>query len=174
MKFFRLSLLFISLLFVGCSTPTYFREGIPNFAKVKDNVYRGGQPPDKIGWDNLKRLGVKYVIKLNMESEGSDDYAEKIGMIVIRIPITTIEQTIGKPPKEKIDFALKSIDKDGTFIHCTHGEDRTMLVVGIWLVEYFGLPKDMVYRQMDSAGFHPLLRGLYWYWEENVIENIRK
>src|SRR5690349_4861987 len=43
-------------------------EGILNFAKVSDVLYRGAQP-DEAGIESLSRLGVKTIINLRMADD---------------------------------------------------------------------------------------------------------
>ena len=55
--------------------------------------------------------------------------------------------------------------KPGTFIHCTHGHDRTGLVVGCYRVLKQGWTKNDAYAEMLQHGFHPELLGLYLFWD---------
>jgi protein tyrosine/serine phosphatase len=144
------------------------QHGVPNFAQVTEYVYRGGQP-DAAGWDALKAMGIKTVIKLN---EGSDPGATARGMNVVYLPISAIEQTFGKPDAATVNHAVSVIcgsvqRKEKVYVHCTHGHDRTGLVVGAFEVSQ-GMPKQAAYAEMKRMEFHPQLRGLYWFWEENI------
>ena len=154
----------LSILMLGCATMP-IRNGIPNLASVVPGIYRGGQP-DASGWAWLRAQGVTNVIKLNEESEGSDAECERLGMIVHRYPISLEEQTIGKPPAFKLHGAAANI-KPGTFVHCSHGQDRTGLVIAAWRVAN-GWHKETAKTEMILHGFHPLLRGLMWSWEQDV------
>lgn len=144
-------------------------DGIPNFIRVDDRLCRGGQPTSE-GWAYLKSIGVRWAVKLNTECEASDSAAETNGIHVIRLPITLSSQTIGKPSRITLIHAMNAITNHSgnIFIHCSHGQDRTGLIVGCYRVSVQCWSKAKAYAEMKTNGFHPLLRGLYWSWEEDV------
>jgi len=142
-------------------------HGIPNFSQVTTGVWRGGQPT-AAGWEYLKSLGVKWDVKLNSEHEASDDGAKANGIEVIYLPITLVQQTIGKPKATTLNAAVSALERTGTFVHCQHGQDRVGLVVGAYRVKVEHWTKIAAYQEMQAHGFHPMLRGLYWSWQEDV------
>ena len=150
----------------GCAS-TAAPHGIANFSPVKPGVWRGGQPT-AAGWKHLRTLGVKWAVKLNTEHEASDDEAKASGIEVIYLPITLAQQTIGKPRSNTLAAAVSALQRDGTFVHCQHGQDRTGLVVGAYRVRAEHWTKQAAYQEMKAHGYHPLLRGLYWSWQEDV------
>lgn len=137
--------------------------GIPNFAKVEDGVYRGGQPTEA-GWHYLKILGVHNVIKLNEESESSDNSAWTNGIWVAYLPIN-LQQQIGFEEMPE-NFSLGWQSSTPLFIHCQHGQDRTGLFVALWRVKVDGWSKADAEKEMLAHGFHKELRGLWDYWED--------
>jgi hypothetical protein len=180
----------LTLAVCGCFTYSIYPtvHGIPNFQEVDktNHIYRGAQPADADGWEYLKSLGVINVVKLNLKSEGSDDFAEKLQMRVCYRPIT-IEQQLGLPgsrlTNEFIDGTLAFI-VPGTFIHCGSdgrtrskldtdlnsqgGQDRTGLICGCYRVRIQGKSKAYAQKEMESFGFHKLLHGLWDFWEDEV------
>lgn len=161
-------LAFIALVCLGCSCSTVntVSHGIPNLAQVEPGIWRGGQPTAE-GWKWLASQGVVLDIKLNPDDEGSDAAAVQCGMMVMPAPITTTEQTVGKPSRDKIILAVMAIGP-GAFIHCTHGQDRTGLVIGAYRVMFENWTKDAAWREMVANGFHPELLGLTRSWTEDV------
>jgi len=153
----------IILLFLLCScgSPAIY-HGIPNLAQVNPGIYRGGQPTSE-GWQYLHDLGVTNVVKLNTEDEGSDDAAEGFGMSVHRIPISLWEQMTGVNP-EKISAAVSYVLPQ-TFIHCSHGQDRTGLVVACYRLKT-SWTRAVAEREMLDLGFHKELIGLWAFWED--------
>lgn len=139
-------------------------ESVPNLRQVSPGIWRGGQPTEQ-GWRDLQALGVRHVIKLNTGAE--DATASDLGMRVEWFPITAAAQTVGKPAPGSVLAAASRI-RPGTFIHCTHGRDRTGLVVGAYRVCGEGWSKGQAYQEMRALGFRPALRGLYWSWQEDV------
>lgn len=119
------------------------------------------------GWAYLQSLGITKVIKMNAETEGSDDEARKLGMRVYSYPINWEHQTLLRPNLADITNAV-SIIGPGTYIHCTHGQDRTGLVVGCLRVWGDRWPKQAAYDEMLRNGFHPSLHGLNDCWEDSI------
>lgn len=162
--------LILFMVFTACSL-IHQQAIIPNFRCVDSHVYRGGQP-NEAGWEYLKQLGVQTVIKLNFESEGSDETAEKLGMKVWYFPIEPngILDIFKQPDAWNIYTAAKILNdcsdpNHPAYIHCAHGEDRTGLVVGVYRVLYNGFTKDEAYKEMLKCGFHPELIGLQRFWD---------
>jgi hypothetical protein len=83
------------------------------------------------------------------------------------LPINFEQMTIGKPDVNRLNAAIASI-KLGTYVHCEHGQDRTGLIIGAYRVKVEHWTKEQAYQEMLRFGFHPLLRGLCWSWEEDV------
>lgn len=137
---------------------------IPNLAEVEGTILRGGQPADDTAWNRLKSSGITRIIKLNLESEGSEIGAVKAGLSPLYCPIDLADQIIFRPKYETVMDAVNAI-QPGTFIHCEHGQDRTGLVVGCYRVLKQGWTKDDAWAEMMQHGFHPELLGLTLFWE---------
>lgn len=150
----------------GCASQQTI-HGIPNFADVEPGLYRGGQPT-AAGWEYLESIGVSNVIKLNQDSEASDSMALRLGMTVRKAPISMWQQTMGEPPASQLRRVIEWMDAPGTFVHCSHGQDRTGLVVAMYRVHFDGWSRRQAELEMLDQGFHPLLRGLYRAWEEET------
>jgi hypothetical protein len=139
---------------------------VPNLAQVEPGIWRGGQPTEQ-GWRDLRSLGITNVVKLNLESEGSDAAAERMGMKIFSAPITLPEQLgIKKASPQEIERVLTAVPAKGTFIHCEHGQDRTGLFVAIWRVQRDGWAKADAEKEMLAHGFHKDLKGLWLFWED--------
>src|SRR5262249_46501483 len=121
------------LLAIASGCASHAPQGVPNLARVEPGIWRGGQPTQE-GWRYLKSIGVCRIIKLNTSAESSDFEAEKLGIIVIRCPINPVQATFGKPDAEAMRTALRSMGP-GTYVHCSHGQDRTGLFIGLYRVE---------------------------------------
>ncbi len=161
-------------LFVGCTKTTY-TGGVPNLVQVEPGLWRSGQPTTPAQWAALKKLGIVHVVKLNFDSEGSDNDATAAGMTVYHFNIqpegdkdlfSNIEHTFAKPDARQISGALSTMSAGGgVLVHCTHGQDRTGLLVGLWRVMHSRWTKDAAYVEMLERGFHPELHGLHEFWE---------
>ena len=140
---------------------------IPNVAEVVPGVWRGGQPTTLDQWQWLRSLGVSRSIKLNMETEATDSVAVQAGIFVCHYPIDLCEQLCFKPVPADVEAAVSAIAL-GTYVHCSHGQDRTGLLVGCWRVWFQGWSKDQAWAEMLAHGYHPALLGLTLFWEQWV------
>src|SRR5438552_1763622 len=74
---------------LGSSNP----QGVSNFHKVNDNLYRGGQPSGE-GLRSLARLGVKTVIDLRGSgdrAEAEEEAVKAAGMRYVSVPMNGLE-----------------------------------------------------------------------------------
>jgi tyrosine-protein phosphatase SIW14 len=144
-------------------------QDLPRFEAVSPGIYRGGQPT-AAGWAELKRLGIKTVVKLDLTEEGRDDEAERLGLKVIDAsgPPSDLHTVFQAPSPERIALAVGSLGDESLrpiFVHCLHGQDRTGIVVGLHRVLNEKKTKTAAYLEMRQRGFHRSLRGLHEMWE---------
>jgi len=96
-------------------------NSIPNFLKLSDNVWTGGQPPLET-LPLLKASGIKTIINLRVHSEynGAEEEAKakELGLRYINIPVV-----YNQPKNEDATEFLRVTDeqlKNGpVFLHCT-------------------------------------------------------
>jgi tyrosine-protein phosphatase SIW14 len=171
------AILILSAIFLCSCSTTVVTHGIPNLHQVENRVWRGGQPENLAAWQYLHDdLGILFDLKLNTEKEASDDLAKQAGMVVVKFPITTWEQTLGMPKTFALLGAVSVIEggkEGGIYVHCQHGQDRTGLVIGAYRVESEHWTKAEAYKEMKWNGFHPELDGLYQAWLYQVKVSTR-
>lgn len=165
----------------GACSPTVMTHGVPNLARVDGGVWRSGQIATTEGWTYLltttraKRL---HVLKLNFDDEGNDELAVKLGIDVHVLSIQPrgdqdlwddIKSAFARPDPKLLDEAealLAGATADDVWlVHCTHGQDRTGLVIGRYRVLHDGWTKDAAYAEMLANHFHPELHGVHEAWE---------
>ena len=130
-------------------------EGILNFGKVTDTLYRGAQP-DVAGFDNLQRLGVKSVINLRMAGDAWKDElvtASAHGILYTNVPLPGFS----RPNKADVDTILSLIDSmpGPVFIHCQHGCDRTGTIVACYRMrhDHWTLQKSLAEANQYGLSF---------------------
>ena len=120
----------------AAQTEVRYKE-LPNFRKVQDHLYRGGQPETCAELDYLRSLGVRRIVKLNdrglAQDEAEKSAAARLGLEVLSWPFDA--STIGTPAscpdvREALD-ALRAGDAP-VFVHCTAGKDRTGYLIGLY------------------------------------------
>lgn len=158
-----------------------YTHGVPNFARVDDNVYRSGQITTQEGWNYVRTIAAGrhvHVIKLNFDTEGSDDLAVKMGFDVHVLAIEPrgdqdwwddLKSVFRQPDETIVQEAERLLSSatptDFFIVHCTHGQDRTGYVIGRHRVEHDGWTKDAAYQEMIVHHFHPELHGVHEAWE---------
>lgn len=174
-------LVFGALVFAACS-PTVVAHGVPNLAQVNATVWRSGQITTREGWEHVRqvtRAKRLHVLKLNFEAEGSDDLARALGLEVHAVSIepqadrdvwNAAQSAFTRPDPALVRQALELLERATTedvwLVHCTHGQDRTGLIVGMYRVLHEGWTKERAYAEMRAHHFHPALLGVYHAWRE--------
>jgi len=124
---------------------------INRFAKVEDDLYRGGAPsPNDI--KKLQDLGIKRIVSLDLPTAtqiGNACKQAKIEHIVLPIQASNYK-TIEKLPK--IDWATLLFDGGPCFVHCLHGKDRTGLAIALLRCQQ-GVPCKKAIAEADTFGF---------------------
>jgi hypothetical protein len=152
-------------------------HGVPNLAIVGPHLWRMWQPADAEAWAYLTRWVAPeaVVIKLNDRAEGVDTPPD--GWVVVDSPIPPYDDkpwsVVDKPDpvvvRTLVDFIAKRW-KDGNTIvvHCSHGRDRTGLLVALLGMRLFGWTKAEALADMLRHGFRWELPGLDAYFAEDT------
>ncbi|MDB6016063.1 MAG: hypothetical protein JWR19_552 [Pedosphaera sp.] len=127
-------------------------EGITNFHRVNELLYRGAQP-DEAGLEVLKRLGVKTIVDLQMPKEiwpAEAAKAQTAGITYTNVPL----RGLSRPTKEQIATVL-AIIKSGpapVYIHCEHGCDRTGTVIACYRIQQEQWPMTKALAEAKQYG----------------------
>lgn len=126
-------------------------KGIPNFAQVSGDLYRGGQPSAE-GLQELKRMGVQVVVDLRgTASEPERDAVRNLGMEYVSIP-SHCPFPSDTPWARFLEVVRENRDKK-VFVHCRLGDDRTGLAVATYRMADEGWSADEALREMKAFGF---------------------
>ena len=136
------------------------QQGIGNFGKVSDNLYRGARP-DAVGIKNLKQLGVKTIIDLQTPKETlneEQEAARKHGILYTNIPL----RGLGRPKEEDVRMILAIIDSGPgpAFIHCKHGCDRTGTIVACYRMTQDRWSSALALEEARKYGLSKFERGM--------------
>jgi len=139
---------------VSAQQPQLRFEQLPNFAKVNDRLYRGGQPKKKDGIKKLADLGIKTIVNLRGESDetkAEESEAKSLGMQFFNIPMSSA----GRPTEEQVKriFEIVESKENGpVFIHCRRGSDRTGVIVAIFRIKFDGWTDDQALAEAKRYG----------------------
>jgi protein tyrosine/serine phosphatase len=135
-------------------------EGILNFGKVSNTLFRGAQP-DSDGIKNLAHLGVKTIINLRMpddvwKPEASE--AQANGILYTNVPL----RGLGRPATGQITNLLALIQSlpGPVFIHCEHGCDRTGTIVACYRIQHDQWTMKDALLEANKYGLSRLERGM--------------
>jgi protein-tyrosine phosphatase len=128
-------------------------QGIHNFYKVDEHVYRGAQPTGE-GFQTLANIGVKTVIDLREPGDRSRNEEAAVtaaGMKYINIPMTGLTA-----PSEAETNRILALLEDATtgpvFVHCMRGADRTGAVIASYRIEHDGWDNARALKEALADG----------------------
>jgi protein tyrosine/serine phosphatase len=135
-------------------------NGIGNFGKVNDRLYRGAEP-DSAALKSLKQLGVKTIIDLRTPREVWAREATKAadaGISYTNVPLNGL----GRPTDEQVDHILALIETSPppVFIHCEHGCDRTGTIIACYRIRHDHWPLHDALKEANAYGLSTLEHGM--------------
>jgi tyrosine-protein phosphatase SIW14 len=128
-------------------------QGIGNFHKVNDQIYRGAQP-SLDGIHGLAKLGVHTVIDLRETGERSNlekKTVESLGMRYVSIPF----KGLSAPTADQVSKVLALFNDNNAgpvFVHCRRGADRTGTVVAVYRIMHDGWQNRKALEEAKSMG----------------------
>jgi protein tyrosine/serine phosphatase len=141
-------------------------EGIANFGKVNDRLYRGAQP-DAAGIRNLKKLGIKTILNLRQTNDVwkvEPAEARADGLIYTNVPM----KGYGRPSPEQVAKALAVIENlpSPVFVHCVHGCDRTGTIIACYRIQHYQWPGEAALQEARHYGISMFAWGMKKYIRE--------
>lgn len=130
---------------VGCAA-------IKNLQTVHQGLlYRSGRP-DKTGYQQMKRMGIKTVVNLEESEQAKEEsWARANNINYHRIPIGGLDC----PTLRDIDEALEIITEESNqpvLVHCHLGKDRTGIVTAAYRIRYDGWTPEKAIQELRSKG----------------------
>jgi protein tyrosine phosphatase (PTP) superfamily phosphohydrolase (DUF442 family) len=128
-------------------------DGVGNFQKVDDHVYRGAQPTH-VGFVGLSKLGIQTVIDLRERGDRSADerkWVADAGMRYVSVPMSGM----ATPSNESVLKVLSLLEDKTTgpvFVHCKRGADRTGGVIACYRVEHDHWKNGQALAEARSMG----------------------
>jgi protein tyrosine/serine phosphatase len=142
-------------------------DGVTNFQKVDDHVYRGAQPTDQ-GFKSLAKLGIKTIVDLRESGDRSvveEKMVRAAGMEYVAVPMNGMEA----PSNDKVVKVLALLEDTSTgpvFVHCKRGADRTGAVIACYRMEHDRWKNDQALTEAKSLGMSFFERAIQRYVRE--------
>jgi len=132
------------------------QEGIANFEKISDRLFRGAQP-DSAAMANLARLGVKNIIDLRLPKQIEkleEVEARAHGIFYTNLPM----QSLGRPADAQVRTILSLVETlpGPVFIHCQYGCDRTGTIIACYRIQH---DRWSHVTALQEAARH----GMFWF-----------
>jgi|GEM_PF-1714695 len=145
-------------------------DGLINFGKVSDDLYRSGQPIKRSGVDGyrtLQRMGIRTVISLRtlpgMEFQTILDLNSKTPdpskrIYFLHLPINPFSTDLAYL-NGRLETILKAIERapKPVLIHCRYGQDRTGFVVAVVQMLHCGFTLEKALQAMALCHYKPHL-----------------
>ncbi|MCL1901276.1 MAG: tyrosine-protein phosphatase [Endomicrobia bacterium] len=144
------------------------KEGLANFYKVSDILYRAEQPTSE-GFKSLQNMGIKTVV--NLRAHHSDEKKMKgLKMKYVQIPINT--WSLSDKHVEQFLKVMADPDNYPVLVHCQHGADRTGAMVSVYRMVFENWSKEDAIAEMTGKnfGYHRIWKNLPEYIENFDIE----
>lgn len=146
-------------------------KGLPNLHRVTPTLYRSAQP-DATSGEALQKLGIKTV--LSFRKRDKDEPLHKTpGITFKRYPLHTWDI------EEKDILAVLRILNDPAnqpvLVHCTHGADRTGLMMASYRMIVQNWSKETAIAEMKQGeyGYHVIWKNIERRIEKMDIEKMR-
>lgn len=153
-------------------------EGVPNFYKVSDDLYRSAQPTSSEAMRNLQASNLRIATIVNLcWSRSNRDVMGETGLLYEHIPM------IGWPLFPREDQVIKFLQivtdnqRTPVLVHCQHGADRTGTMCAVYRIVVQGWTKEKALEEMIEGGFgfHGTLDGNVAQWISHLnIDKIKR
>jgi tyrosine-protein phosphatase SIW14 len=110
-------------------------RSLPNFGRVTDKLYRGGQPTSD-GFKELHAMDVRIIVNFRedrAETANEKREVESLGMKYVGIPWSANHEPSSAQIVEFLDL-VRSNPNTKIFVHCRRGADRTGVMIAAYRI----------------------------------------
>jgi tyrosine-protein phosphatase SIW14 len=134
-------------------------RGLPNFGRVTENLYRGGQPTSD-GFNQLRAMGVGMVV--NFRDEHAEMATEKrqvesLGIKYVGVPWSASDEPSSAQIVEFLDL-VRANPNTKIFVHCRRGADRTGVMIAAYRISVEHKPVAEAVSEMHRFHYDWLFR----------------
>ena len=160
---------------IGAAQSELRYKELPNFRKVQEHLYRGGQPASG-GLKKLAELGIKTIVNLRGEDErtrAEEAEAKALGLRYYAIPMPGLS----RPSDAQIKQVMAILDDQENwpvFIHCKRGSDRTGTVIACYRISKEGWTDERALSEARQYGMSWMEFGMREYISDYARQNLDK
>ena len=150
-----------------CATPVA-AAGVPNLFRVTPRIYRSAQP-DAEGFHALQAMGIKTVINLRRRIDDAPLAAgTELTTLHIKIKTRHVTENHGAAIVLALRALRDALRNGPVLVHCTHGADRTGMIIALWRMLYQDWPRADAITEMRQGGygFHEVWANIPRYLEQ--------
>ncbi len=143
------------------------KEDLPNFAKVNDKLYRGGEPTSD-GIKELAKMGIKTVVNFrdsDDKMQREKELAEENGMKFFNPHLSNWFKPKDKDIEEILEI-IQNPENQPVFIHCKRGADRTGTVTAVYRMKIEGWDNKQANEEAKKYGI-----GWWQFWMKDYIND---
>ncbi len=145
-------------------------EDLPNFSKINDTLFRGGQP-SAAGVKRLAELGVRTIVNFRDRQSSvlrEQKYAAEQGIRFINIRLSNWFSATDDEMHRIIEI-IRDPANHPVFVHCKRGADRTGTVIAIYRMLVEGWTDREANREAKRHGI-----GWWQVWMRDYIKSYYK
>jgi protein tyrosine/serine phosphatase len=125
-------------------------EGVHNFYKVSEHLYRSAQP-DEVGYQAIAQLGVGTILNLRQYHLDHPPVEPEVQAIQFK----HVSMNAGNFTEQQVLEALTVIAESPkpVLVHCLHGSDRTGTIVAMYRMVCQGWNKQQALDELMTGGY---------------------
>jgi tyrosine-protein phosphatase SIW14 len=150
-------------------------KGLPNFGRVTENLYRGGQPTAD-GFSALHAMGVGIDVNLRddrTEMASEQHEVESLGMKYVGIPWSASHDPSSAQIAEFLDL-VRANPNTKIFVHCRRGADRTGVMIAAYRIAVEHKSVAEAVSEMHRYHYDWLFRSQLKRYVESLPELLQK
>lgn len=145
-------------------------KDLPNFHKINENLYRGGQPTAE-GFTKLKDLGIKTVISFRDTQSKvlrEKKWAEENNLQFINLRLSNWFASKDEEIHKILEIITNAAHQP-VFFHCKRGADRTGTVAAVYRIKFENWTSAQANREAKKHGI-----GWWQVWMKDYIKDYYK
>ncbi len=151
-------------------------EHLPNFFKISDGLYRGGEPTPE-GIRRLAEIGIRTIVNLRDTQSAvrrEEGIARTHGLRFVNLRLSNWFAATDDEIHRIVDF-LRDPENQPVFVHCKRGADRTGTVIAIYRMLVDGWSDREANREAKRHGigwWQVWMRDhIKSYYRRNILKN---